>query len=151
AARVQPGDLFVLERWVAAPSAGITLYLPAGIPSADQLEAIADSAAELRGEDGIEWLDDLSRLPTDSLPFVVMQWGTAGWELKPSGADAMALPRRITPQLLRERLARLRGDAPAVRFFLNLPPTTATADALKAAFPTGSSVALASEIGNSSE
>src|SRR5690606_27915770 len=66
AARVQPGDLFVLERWVAAPSAGITLYLPAGIPSADQLEAIADSAAELRGEDGIEWLDDLSRLPTDS-------------------------------------------------------------------------------------
>ena len=148
AARVQPGDLFVLERWVAAPSAGITLYLPAGIPSADQLEAIADSAAELRGEDGIEWLDDLSRLPTDSLPFVVMQWGTAGWELKPSGAAAMALPRRITPQLLRERLARLRGDAPAVRFFVNLPPTTATADALKAAFPTGSSVALASEIGN---
>lgn len=148
AARVQVGDLFVLERWVSAPSAGVSLYVPASGPDAATLAAVADSASELRGEDGIEWLDDLAALPVDSLPFVVMQWGSAGWELKPSGAAAVALPRRITPALLRERLARLRGSATAVRFFLNLPPTAAVATQLSSSFPAGSSVQVVPEIGN---
>jgi len=148
AARVQVGDLFVLERWVSAPSAGVSLFIPAVGPDAAALQAVADSASELRGEDGIEWLDDLAALPTDSLPFVVMQWGAAGWELKPSGAAAVALPRRITPALLRERLTRLRGNASAVRFFLNLPPTSGVATSLKASFAAGSSVEIVSEIGN---
>jgi hypothetical protein len=147
AARVQPGDLFVLERWVAAPSAGVTLYLPAAFPDAAQLRAIADTAAELRGETGILWLDDLSRLPADTtVPFVVMQWSGAGWELKPSGGEAMALPRRLTVPVLRDRLQGLRGTARAVRFFVNLPPTAATLEALKAQFPVGSSVAVTSDI-----
>lgn len=148
AARVQVGDLFVLERWVSAPSAGVTLFVPAAGPDAAALQAVADSASELRGEDGIEWLDDLAALPTDSVPFVVMQWGSAGWELKPSGAAAIALPRRITPALLRERLARLRGSASAVRFFLNVPPTAAVAAQLSGSFPAGSSVQLVNEMGN---
>ncbi len=150
AMRVQPGDLFVLERWVAAPSAGVTLFVPAGVPDTAMLRAVADTASELRGEDGILWLDDLSRLPTDSVnalvPFVVMQWSGAGWELKPSGGEPVALPRRLTAKVLRDQLARLRGTAPNVRLFVNVPPTKATVDALKAAFPAGSSVATTADI-----
>ncbi len=148
ASKVQVGDLFVLERWVSAPSAGVTLFVPPAGPDAAALQAVADSAGELRGEDGIEWLDDLAALPMDSLPFVVMQWGTAGWELKLNGTAATALPRRITPALLRERLGRLRGSATAVRFFLNMPPTASVATALRASFPVGSSVAVTTDIAN---
>ncbi|MBX3132274.1 MAG: caspase family protein [Gemmatimonadaceae bacterium] len=144
--RVQVGDLFVLERWVSAPSAGITLYVPPSGPDRATLEAVADSISELRGEDGIEWLDDLAQLPADSLPFFVMQWTGAGWELRQSGGAAIALPRRPTAAVLRERLLRAKGDAPAARFFLNLPPTAAVASQLRAAFPSGSSVVLGTEL-----
>ena len=144
--RVQPGDLFVIDRWVSAPSAGVTLYLPPSVADAAALQAVADSAAELRGEDGILWLDDLTQLPADSTPFVLLQWGSAGWELKPSGAEAQPLPRRVTVSLLRERLARLRGSAPNVRLYVNLPPTAATVARLQAAFPAGSAVAVTTDL-----
>jgi hypothetical protein len=144
--RVQVGDLFVLERWVSAPSAGITLYVPPSGPDRATLEAVADSILELRGEDGIEWLDDLAQLPADSLPFFVMQWTGAGWELRRSGGAAIALPRRPTATVVRERMLAAKGDAPSVRFFLNLPPTAAMATQLRAAFPAGSSVVLGTEL-----
>lgn len=147
AANVSVGDLFELEQWVASPNAGVTLFVPAGIADAAMLNRTANAASALRGADGIEWLDDIAALPTtDSLPFVVMQWGSGGWELKPSGGAAVALPRTVTTAVLRERLGRLRGQARAVRFFLNLPPTTATRTAFTAYFPTGSAVSITSDL-----
>lgn len=144
--RAAVGDLFVLEQWVAAPSAGIALHVPAAGPDAESLEALVDALDPLRGEDGISWMDDISRLPSDGVPLVVMRWTGAGWELTRAGAAPLSLPRRPTLDAVRSRVAQLADGAANVRFFLWLPPTGDVAARLGETFTPGSAVSLAPDV-----
>lgn len=144
--QVAVGDLFALERWVAPASAGVNVHIPATGPDAATLLAVVDSLDPLRGEEGIQWLDDISALPADNVPLVVMRWSGAGWELRPSGGASVTLPRRVTAAMVRDRVKRFGGDAPEVRFFLWLPPTPAVAQRLRAGFPDNGAVAVVTDV-----
>ena len=76
-ARVQAGDMFQLDRWVAPDDDVLRVYFPRPAPAMAEIQAVARALAPLRQAPGTKWIED----PTVEAPDYVLSWGGGHWTL----------------------------------------------------------------------
>ena len=142
-AELKPGDLFVLDKYVAADVPSLRVFVPPALPARASLALVAQ-VASLRGSPRITWVED----PTVTAPTHVLWWNGQAWALtRPDGnLDAFTTPplpdelaRRMERDLKEGHLALAAGERPSL--YLQLPPTPELAAALKP--PAGGAVEAA--------
>ena len=106
---IRAGDLFTIERWAPPPAAGLRVWMPAPALDGPARAQLIDDLAQLHTAAGIEWVDDPTALPADSIPLTIARWagGKAGWVLETTG----------------KALKSLRGVRGKVRLFVFVPPS----------------------------
>jgi len=125
---VRAGDLFQIDKWAPSPSAGLTVWIPpAGLDSA-AVAQLASAARELRRTPGVEWVDDPSDVPADSVPLALLQWSSGKWTLDVPGRPSKVVAQPLTAASVD---AALNGTATKVRVFGLLPPSRSVRDRLE--------------------
>ena len=119
---IESGDLFVVEQWVADPTAPLSLYLPPAL-DADRTAPVA-AAAALEGRADFEWTTN----PVRSRPTHVLAWDGSGWGLQRQGETVANLGATPTAEALDGAL----GSDPVI-LFLHLPALPAHDAALRTA------------------
>jgi len=123
--RVQPGDLFALEKWVAPDGALLHVYVGKGPLRAD-LDRDIGALAELRKLMPVDWVED----PTVHAPTHRLSWdsSTSKWTLTDlATSSAPILIQSLTPNAF-ERLLPRNARA---RLFVQIPPAAEMVAALR--------------------
>lgn len=121
--RVQPGDLFVLEKWVAPDRALLHVYIGKGRSRAD-LDRDIGALAALRKLTKVDWVED----PTVQAPTHRLSWNSSKskWALTDLTANsAPILMQSLTPKALERFLPR------SAKLFVQIPPAAEMVAALR--------------------
>ncbi len=117
---IRPGDLFVIDRWVAPERADLKVWMPTAI-SRNQIAIIKREASALEGSDRVEWIDD----PTVNTPSRVIQFEQGVWKSLTPGGNKETLGPTFSA-------SRLTADASnRSTLFFNFPPPTELINALR--------------------
>ena len=126
--RYRPPELFEIDKWAPGPAAGLRVWMPAAGLDPSALAQLTTAFAELRTAGNIEWVEDPTDVPPDSIPLAVLQRGRAGWTLEIAGRVVATLPQPLTARAIRSGLRQRPGK---VRLFVLLPPSTQLATHLE--------------------
>ncbi len=110
---IKEGQLFVLDKWVTARKAMLTVWMP---PAAGQseLNRLAQQLQVLRESGRVQIIDD----PTTQSAQYVLQYEPAGWTLlMPQGRV-----EPIGPQMVAAKILALLPENEKPSMFVNLPP-----------------------------
>lgn len=96
--RVNPGDLFELEKWMAPDTPALRLYAGAAGPE-DEIRRGTALAAELKSRAPARFVDD----PSERTPTHVISWNGANWTIRKNvaGAKAQVIKRVDAGAMLR--------------------------------------------------
>jgi len=126
--RYRPPELFEIDKWAPGPAAGLRVWMPAAGLDQSALAQLTTAFAELRTAGNIEWVEDPTDVPPDSIPLAVLQRGGGGWTLEIAGRVVTTLPQPLTARAIRSGLRQRPGK---VRLFALLPPSTRLATHLE--------------------
>ena len=126
--RYRPPELFEIDKWAPGPAAGLRVWMPAAGLDQSALAQLTTAFAELRTAGNIEWVEDPTDVPPDSIPLAVLQRGGGGWTLEIAGRVVTTLPQPLTARAIRSGLRQRPGK---VRLFVLLPPSTQLATHLE--------------------
>ena len=126
--RYRPPELFEIDKWAPGPAAGLRVWMPAAGLEQSALAQLTTAFAELRTAGNIEWVEDPTDVPPDSIPLAVLQRGGGGWTLGIAGRVVTTLPQPLTARAIRSGLRQRPGK---VRLFVLLPPSTQLATHLE--------------------
>ncbi len=126
--RYRPPELFEIDKWAPGPAAGLRVWMPAAGLEQSALAQLTTAFAELRTAGTIEWVEDPTDVPPDSIPLAVLQRGGGGWTLGIAGRVVTTLPQPLTARAIRSGLRQRPGK---VRLFVLLPPSTQLATHLE--------------------
>lgn len=118
---LRPGAQFAIDRWVAPDGEVLRVWLP---PATLNAKAVLEAATELSGlrrAEKVMWVDDPSAISVSGVPLFVLQFGNAGWELRPPKGPPVALGRTVSA--LRVAAAIRQHTDSTVRLFVLLPPS----------------------------
>jgi hypothetical protein len=83
---LEPGTLFVVDRWTAANGAGLRVWIPPG-REASALARDVGAFTSLRQSSVADWVDDPTSIPNDGRPLYTIRYETGGWRvIGPTGA-----------------------------------------------------------------
>lgn len=115
--KINSGDLFELDMWVAPSEAALRVWIPSSLPKAE-LERAVKEMRVLQQSPLVRWVENPAAEKTLSMLF----WETDGWKLsqpdEASGAARMALGKTLSAKAVLEKLSR---SSPAP-LFAYLPP-----------------------------
>ena len=131
-AKVAPGDVFELTKWVPAEQAPLRVWLWPSNLSMQDVVAAADTITS----SGVTFVND----PAEEVWTHVLSWDGKNWTLQKAGA---AEPTILGAQLTADALKHNLGDGS--KLWANLPPPKQLADKVTPANPT-SAVQIASDL-----
>lgn len=114
---IRPGDLFELESWVAPDASNLRVWVPPGTLELAKLQRTASEAADLRGHDQLQWIDD----PTDQSPTHILTLDGQRWKLTTS-ADGLTEDLGSGSPVKATLDKRASTDSGTMRLFVRLPP-----------------------------
>ncbi len=109
---IEPGMLFVLDRWAAPERLNLTVYVPPPLADAEMVR-VRREVASIRGAGRVQLVDD----PTKQVPTCVLQHDQKGWSLLRAGGRVDYLAHWPESGGLAALLST--GDA----LLVNVPPT----------------------------
>lgn len=128
---IKVGDLFALDKWVAAREAQLQIYVPTSPYSRYQLLSIASKISELQESPHIDWIQD----PTGLNPTHIISWQESSWILQISEKNNIQTvrlgknPRK--ERIQKEILNNSPGKNIKPRVFLCLPLSKETGQRLR--------------------
>jgi hypothetical protein len=139
-ARIRPGDLFELVRWVAPDEPFLRVFIPPPL-AIQELQGATRRFAALCDSEGIRCVTD----PIETTPTDLVSWDGAEWRLSRHGTPDDRLGREPSAERARQAIGSSPGRE--VRLFVFLPPPTGTRENLgfDAAAPGAVQVALATD------
>jgi hypothetical protein len=131
ASTLQPGTLFVVDKWAAPDAPVLRVFIPPAV-SAAELEAATRSLGELKGNSTVAWVDDPSAISDDVRPFFLLFPTKTGWRARsplgttksiasPTAADVVAAVTSLNAELA-QRAAHDSMAAKAKANVVALPP-----------------------------
>jgi hypothetical protein len=132
-AKIEPGDLFELDKWMPPAESRLQVWMPPATLSSAAVEDFAAAISSLRSSAKVSWVDD----PIATAPTHVLSWNGTEWVLQVSGASAVNLGSHPSVQQIVDKL----GNGP-VRLFVNLPPSKELASQINFGDKSGAAVDL---------
>ena len=118
AGEIRVGDLFEIDRWVAAREARMKVWIPKSNLSHERLLRISRSTAALTNSNHIEWVED----PTEMDPTHIMSWYQSSWRIETRDGKITILGKRPEANaIIKKILVNLPEGNKKPRFFLQLP------------------------------
>jgi hypothetical protein len=130
-AKIEPGDLFELDKWVPSEESRLQVWMPPATLASAAVEDFAAEISSLRSSSKISWIDD----PITTAPTHVLSWNGTQWVLQASGASPINLGAHPNGQEILNKL----GNGP-VRLFVNLPPSRELASQINFGEKSGAAV-----------
>jgi caspase domain-containing protein len=134
---IQPGQQFVLDRWVSSSGIRLSVWMPPSQLTDAELRAAAAEFLKLGNR--VQWVSD----PTADTPTQIIVWNGTEWTLS-TGGIVQDLGRSLTLQQLLDKLGPVSAAKPA-KIFLSLPPSAELAAAVKAAMSENKAVEIADQ------
>lgn len=120
--KIQPGDLFVLDRWVAPNEASLRVWIPPKL-AYNELRRVAQELSTLRASGRVQWIED----PTKDRPTHVISWDGSGWRLTTTEGSLENLGKTPTAKSVLDKLVSTGQP----KLFVHLPPPVELANDLK--------------------
>jgi hypothetical protein len=133
-ASFSPGDVLVVTRWVASPTAPLRLWIPPNLDAA-KVEMAAAAFATLERESGAARVDDPTRTP----PTHVAAWTGEAWTLTSADETVTDLGAPL-PDLDAAKAVLAAATSP--RLFVQLPPTPGIAAGVREGLAEQSAIEL---------
>ena len=112
---INPGTLFLLDRFVAPRQLNLKVYIPTAITEAELVRVKRE--IEVLNKDGAGRRFRLIDDPTTQTPTCVLEHGSRGWNLVRAGAAVEQMTEWPTAEALSRKLS------PSDALFINVPPS----------------------------
>ena len=115
---IKTGDLFQVDRWVAAPDARLRFWTPVPIEP-EALQRAVVELGKLARNAAVRWVAD----PTEQTPSHTVSWTGTSWVVSGPSNRPVEVPASAAQVL--EVLGRERSPGPVPAVFVLIPPTAA--------------------------
>ena len=113
---IRPGDLFVMDLWVASTQPFLHVRIPPAVTSVSELRHLTEEVNTLRTSEHVQWIND----PTEDTPTHRLEWNGTAWLITKPGKQEANLGKSFTAKQV---LAALPGGAKEkTKLFVRLPP-----------------------------
>jgi|CXWL01.1.fsa_nt_gi hypothetical protein len=116
--RIKPGDLFQVDRWVAAPDARLRFWTSVPIDP-EVLQRAVVEFGKLARNAAVRWVAD----PTEQTPTHMVSWTGSTWVV--SGPSNRPVEVAASAARVLEVLGRERSPGPVPAVFVLIPPSAA--------------------------